>query len=61
MAPEILDGTWRGTLSDDDLQIEWQPAAMTEQAGPTKKRPFRLLAGRFPAKRYPVRSKTLLA
>jgi hypothetical protein len=29
--PQTLDGTWRGTLSDDDLQIEWQPAAMTEQ------------------------------
>jgi hypothetical protein len=26
-----LDGAWRGTLSDDDLQIEWQPASMTEQ------------------------------
>lgn len=25
-----LDGAWRGTLSDDDLVIEWQPAAAGE-------------------------------
>jgi hypothetical protein len=30
-----IDGAWRGTLNDDDLQIEWHPAAMTadDQAG----------------------------
>lgn len=27
---QAVDGAWRGTLSDDDLQIEWQPAAMTD-------------------------------
>jgi hypothetical protein len=23
-----IDGAWRGTLSDDDISIEWHPAAM---------------------------------